>query len=310
MHMNHRARWALAALIAVLAFISFTVAGWAGDPKFNPTSASLSPVTGGEDVLYTATFPYIGSRTLTHPEVRITFPADWTYAAPADPNVCQLTSATSLTCVRQTVKPGDPPVTQAVRFKTTAVTTTVQRTVSSIFTYAEQASQGDNGRADNVAAPDAKVDVDPPNDNSISTCAAKNGGTVSTKQGVSETNKLTTTMILPATAALCSPASAKELPPNDPSVAACPPGVTCTAEIAITNAPLFTAAKPIKLIFEMIVKPKNWYKNGQLPAVPNCKVMGGGTADPDPCITKQENLSKGGQRLTVNWSGLDPRWTG
>jgi hypothetical protein len=309
MHPNRGARWALAAIAATSALVIFAVAGWAASPQFGPRTASLAPnpVTGGTDVLYSVTFPYIGSSTLARSEIRITFPADWTYAAPSDPNVCQTTGATSLTCARGSLRAGV--VTQEVRFKTTAVTVTTPRTVSAILTYSEQASQGDQGRADFVAAPDATVNVKPPGDNDVSKCAAKNGETVSTKAGISETNALATSMKVPATAKLCSPVSIQELPPNDPSVDACPDGVECTTEIAITDAPLFTPAKPVELTFEIFgEKPKAWYKNGQLPAVPDC-TGAPGTASPDPCISGRKNLANG-LRLTVQWSGDDPSWQG
>lgn len=304
------ARLALAALAAGTAFVIFAVAGWAGSPQFGPRTASLAPnpVTGGTDVLYNVTFPYLDGSSLTHAEIRITHPADWTFASPADPNVCQVKGPTSLTCGRGTVRKGDPPVTQEVRFKTSAVTVKTPRTVSAILTYNEQASQGDSGRADFITAPDATVDVKPAGDDDVSKCAAKNGETVATKAGISETNQLTTSMKVPSTAKLCSPVSAQELPPNDPTVDACPEGKECTTEIAITNAPLFTTAKPIELTFEIFGKPKDWYKNGQLPAVPDC-TGSPGTASPDPCISGRKNLSKG-LRLTVLWSGNDPSWQG
>jgi hypothetical protein len=309
MYKIRKLRWALGALAATAAFAVFAVAGWAGDPAFGPRTATLAPdpVTGGTDVLYNVTFPYTGNSNLAHSEIRITFPADWTYAAPSDPNVCQTTGPTSLTCARGSLRAGV--VTQEVRFKTTAVAETTPRTVSAILTYNEQATQGDKGRIDFVTAPDATVNVKPPGDNDVSKCAAKNGETVSTKAGISETNALTTSMKVPATGKLCSPVSIQELPPNDPSVDACPEGVVCTTEIAITDAPLFTPAKPVELTFEIYgEKPKAWYKNGQLPAVADCTGPPG-TASPDPCISGRKNLSKG-LRLTVLWSGNDPSWQG
>jgi hypothetical protein len=309
MQKNRGARWVLAAIAATFAFVLFAVAGWAGSPQFDPRTASLAPhpVTGGTDVLYNVTFPYTGNSTLAHSEIRITFPADWAYAAPSDPNVCQTTGPTSLTCARGSLRRGV--VTQAVRFKTGPVAVTTPRTVSAILTYNEQETQGDNGRADFVTAPDATVNVSPPGDNNVSKCAAKGGETVSTKAGISETNALTTSMKVPSTAKLCSPVSIQELPPNDPSVDACPDGVVCTTEIAITDAPLFTPAKPVELTFEIYgEKPKAWYKNGQLPAVADCTGPPG-TASPDPCISGRKNLSKG-LRLTVLWSGDDPSWAG
>jgi hypothetical protein len=311
MHRHRRTRWALAALAAVFAFGLFTVAGWAGDPQFDPITSSLAPdpVTGGGDVLYNVTYPYTGKGTLTHAEIRITHPADWTYAAPADPDVCQTTGATTLTCFRGATRAGDPPVNQAVRFTTGAVDSSEVRTVNSIFTFREQATQGDLGRIDFVSAPRADVQVVPVSNDHVSKCAAKNGETVSIPGAVSETDAMKITMRIPANAAaLCSPVSAQELPPNDPSVDACPDGIVCTTEIAVVNAPLFTPANPITLNLEIFGKVKSWYKNGQLPAIAECSGPPG-TASPDPCVLKPANISKG-QRWTFLWSGDDPSYGG
>jgi hypothetical protein len=311
MHRHRRTRWALAALAAVLAFGMFTVAGWAGDPQFDEITSSLAPdpVTGGGDVLYNVTYPYTGKGTLTRAEIRITFPADWRYARPADPDVCQTTGPTTLTCVRGTTRAGDPPVTQAVRFTTGAVTSDESRTVSSIFTFREQATQGDQGRIDFVTAPDAEVDVVPVSNDNVSKCAAKNGETVSTPGAVTETDAMKITMAIPATTALCSPVSAVELPPGNPAVDACPGDIVCTTETAVVATPLFTPANPVTLTLEIFGKVKDWYKNGLLPALAKCTAPG--TANPDPCISgNPDNVGKGGQRWTFKWSGDDPSYGG
>jgi hypothetical protein len=308
MQKQREIRWALGALVAVVAFISFTVAGWAGDPQFGTTEASLAPagVTGGSDVLYTATFPYQGRQTLTHGEVVITFPADWTYATPSAPDVCTQTSATTLRCDRETLRPGDPPVTQAVRFTTpTALTPQLGKQVSSFFTYDEGGSDQDRGRSDRALAPDQFVDVLPPSDNHTSKCASKNGDTVATKGGISETNALSTAIVVPSTTALCSPVSVQEFPLGAPA-SACPEGVDCTTGVSVTSTPLYTTGNPIKLIFEVYGKPKSWFKDGVL--VPPC-TGAAGTASPDPCISGRSNISKG-LRLTVLSSGNDPSWEG
>jgi hypothetical protein len=309
MHNHRRTRWALAALAAVLAFGLFTVAGWAGDPQFDPITSSLAPdpVTGGGDVLYNVTYPYTGNGTLTHAEIRITHPADWTFAAPADPNVCQTTGPTTLTCVRETTRKGDPPVTQAVRFTTGAVASSESRRVSSIFTFREQATQGDQGRVDFVSAPDADVQVVPVSNENISKCAHKNGETVSTPGAVTEADAMKITMAVPATTALCSPVSALELPPGDPAVDACPGDIVCTTETAVVSTPLFTPANPVRLILEIFGKVKTWYKNGLLPAIAKCT---GPTANPDPCISGNPTNIPKGQRWTFLWSGDDPSYGG
>jgi hypothetical protein len=309
MHRHRRTRWALGALAAILAFVMFTVAGWAGDPQFDPPSASLAPdpVTGGGDVLYNVTFPYTGQQTLTRSEIRITFPADWDYAAPADPDVCNQSNPTTLICVRGTIRSGAPPVTQAVRFTTGEVDVETPRIVSSVFTFFEQASQGDKGRADSVSA-DAKVQVVPVSNDNVSKCAAKNGESVETPGAVTEADPMKITLAIPANAAaLCSPVSALELPPGDPAVDACPGDIVCTTETAVVSAPLFTPANPIKLTLDVFVKVKTWYKNGQLPALADCTGPPG-TADPDPCISERPKGQ--GQRWTFLWSGDDPSYGG
>jgi hypothetical protein len=308
MHRHRRIRWGLGALVAILAFATFTVAGWAGDPQFDPITSSLAPnpVTEKGDVLYTATYPYTGKGTLTHAEIRITFPADWTYARPADPDVCQTTGPTTLTCVRGTTRAGDPPVVQAVRF-TTGGAAPDPKTVSSIFTFREQATQGDQGRVDFVSAPVAAVKVVPVSNDNVSKCAGKNGETVSTPGAVTETDAMKISLTTPATTALCSPVSAVELPPGNPAVDACPEGIVCTTETAVVDAPLFTPTNPIKLVLEIYGKAKTWYKNGLLPAIANCT---GPTANPDPCISGNPTNVPKGQRWTFLWSGDDPSYGG
>jgi hypothetical protein len=308
MYRHRRIRWGFGALVAVLAFATFTVAGWAGDPQFGEITASLAPnpVTENGDVLYTVTYPYTGKGSLTHAEIRITHPAELEYAAPADPDVCQETNPTTLTCFRGTTRAGDPPVVQAVRF-TTGDAAPDPKTVSSIFTFREQATQGDQGRVDFVPAPGRAVQVVPESNDHIAKCARKNGETVSTPGAVTETDAMKILLTTPATTALCSPVSALELPPGDPAVDACPGDIVCTTETAVVDAPLFTPANPIKLVLEIFGKAKTWYKNGLLPAIANCT---GPTANPDPCISGNPTNVPKGQRWTFLWSGDDPSYGG
>jgi hypothetical protein len=198
-------------------------------------------------------------------------------------------------------------VVQAVRFTTKAVDSNELRTVSSIFTFREQATQGDQGRIDFVSAPDAEVHVVPVSNDNVSKCVAK-GESVSTPGAVTEADAMKITLAIPANAAgLCSPVSALELPPGDPSVDACPGDIVCTTETAVVSAPLFTPANPIKLTLDVFVKVKTWYKNGQLPALADCTGPPG-TADPDPCISGRPKGQ--GQQWTFLWSGDDPSYGG
>ena len=297
-------RWALGTVVAIAGFVTFTVAGWAGDPQFGTIESSLAPapaVTGGGDVLYTVTYPYTGRATLTHSVVEITFPAGWTFAAPAAPNVCVQATSTTVRCDRGSIGSGDPPVVQAVRFTTPEALAATPREVKSILTFKESGSDQNKSHVDSVDAPAATVNVVPPSDNHVSKCAAKGGATVGTKSGISETNGLTTTINVPPTTGLCSPVSAQEFPPQDPAVTACP---TCTTEVSVTATPLFSAANPIELVFEIYGKPKTWFKNGV--PVPACTGPG---ATPDPCISQRSNIGKG-LRLKVLTSGNDPSWEG
>jgi hypothetical protein len=248
--------------------------------------------------------------------VQIELPSDWTYDPAneedptADPDLCTLTGST-LTCERGAIRPGAV-VTQKVKLRTGAVSTISTRTVKSRLTFDERDSDGSpgSGRIDNIPAPDVQVQVLPVTNDHFRTCADRNGDNVSTKLGASAANALTTAMSVPGTTDLCSPVSTQELPADDPTVDACPEGVTCTTPIGITDAPQFEATDPITLTFSIYGVQKNipWYKNAQLPAVPACS-GDPGEASPDPCV---EDRSKSGKvvELVVLWSGNDPSWQG
>jgi hypothetical protein len=311
----------IAVVAATMALGVLAVAGWAGDPNFDPPTASggPNPVTGGGDILYTVEFKYDGEmnhQALQHVRVAIDLPAGWTYAPPseedptADPDVCTLTGST-LICERGAIRPGAV-VTQKVKLRTGVVSALVTRTVKSRLTFDERDSDGSpgSGRTDNIPAPDVDVQVLPLTDNHFRTCADRDGDNVSTKLGASAANPLTTEMLIPGTTDLCSPVSTQELPADDPTVDACPEGVKCTTAIGITAAPQFDAADPITLTFSIYGVAKNipWYKNAQLPAVPACS-GDAGQASPDPCVDSRSKSSKVTE-LVVLWSGNDPSWQG
>ncbi|HKH29666.1 MAG TPA: hypothetical protein VKA45_01310, partial [Gaiellaceae bacterium] len=301
----------------------FVVSGLAGTPAFGTVESELAPevVIAGTDVLYTVSFPYLGKQTLVKGEIRITFPADWSFAPPNDPNTAPPASpnvcapATSpdpatklLSCIRGTIRPGDP-IVQEVRFRTGAVAD--GKKVTSVLTFDEGGSDQDTGRSDIIPADPASVDVVlAGDDRRAGKCGDPDGDEVSTKQGISVDNQMTTKMILPANpdkAAICSPAFAREEPAG--SIAGvCPTTVVCTTEIAITGAPQFLRTKPITLIFDIYGKPKDLYKTGLTGGptlVPPCTR----TNPPDPCVSKKSNITDG-TRWTINWSGNDPSWTG
>lgn len=317
-------RWLSGLAGALILCGGFVVSGLAGTPAFGTVESGLAPevVITGTDVLYTVSFPYLGKQTLVNGEIRITFPADWSFAPegdpntapPAKPNVCAPATSPDpatklLTCVRGTIRAGDPPIVQEVRFRTGAVGD--GKTVSSLLTFDEGGSDQDTGRSDIIRAiPDASVDVVlAGDDRRAGKCGDPDGDEVSTKQGISVDNQMTTKMILPAnpdSTALCSPAFAKELAFG--TVNACPQNVVCTTEIAITEAPQFLPTKPITLIFDIFGKPKDIYKTG-LNGVPTLVPPCTRTAPPDPCVSNKGNI-KDGTRWTINWSGNDPSWQG
>jgi len=317
-------RWLSGLAGALVLCGGFVVSGLAGTPAFGMVESGLAPevVTAGTDVLYTVSFPYLGKQTLVNGQVRITFPADWSFAPagdpnpapPAAPNVCSESTSPSpetklLTCVRGTIRAGDPTIVQEVRFQTGAAGD--RKVVTSLLTFDEGGSDQDTGRSDIVNADPAFVDVVlAGDDRRAGKCGNPNGDEVSTKQGISVDNQMTTKMILPANpdkAAICSPAFAREEPAG--SIAGvCPTTVVCTTEIAITGAPQFLRTKPITLIFDIYGKPKDLYKTGLTGGptlVPPCTR----TNPPDPCVSKKSNITDG-TRWTINWSGNDPSWTG
>ena len=306
-------RW-LSGFAGVLALCgAFVMSGLAGTPAFGTITSKLAPevVVTGTDVLYTVTFPYEGSQTLVASEIRITFPTDWSYEAAA-PDVCTeadpQTTPKTLTCLRGTIRAGDPPIVQEVRFQTGTVANAKQ--VDSLLTF-DEGPDRDVGRSDIIKADPAFVDVvGTADDRRAGKCGNTNGDEVATKQGISASNKMTTKLILPAnpdSSALCSPAFAKELPVG--SIAGtCPTTVVCTTEIAITDAPQFLPTNPITLVFDIYGKPKNLYKTG-LNGVPTLVPPCTGATPPDPCVSNKGNI-RDGTRWTIKWSGNDPSWTG
>lgn len=294
-------RIGLTAVLVVGVAAIVAAVGRADDPRFDNIQSSIGPgfVDGGSDVLVKASWHYIDSRTLTHSSVRFTIPTGWALAA-ADPVGCTQTGIT-VTCAWGTIRQGDT-ISQSVRLTTDADLGTA--TVRSDLLFYE--GPGNPGRVNLVPALPVSTDVISAGDpNKVGKCVG--GGSVSTDAGVGGSD---TSATVPNSDELCTPISISERVRQNPTEA-CLPGIQCVLEIVTTDSAQFPASTPIKL---KIVYRGMGISNLPLiftsavlqTQVPACTGPG---ATPDPCFTDRRARQ---QSVTwfVNWSGLDPGWTG
>jgi hypothetical protein len=296
---------------AVLALVlaaagAFAVVGRADDPRFH-TQASIGPgfVDAGSNVLVKASWEYFDTRTLNHVSVRFTLPAGWMLVE-ADPDVCSQTGAI-VTCPRDRIRPGDPPLTQDVELQTTSALG--DKPVLADLLFAE--GPENPGRLDTVPAlptPHAEVISTTNTPNKIGKCVNSGGATVSTDVGVGNSE---TSAVVPATEELCSPISIDEKVRLN-GQEACTTGYTCTLDIVTTDSAVFPASDPIKLtiIFrkqQIGLLPLIFTSNTRQIQVPECS--DDAVAAPDPCWSDRRAQ---GNRLTyeLNWTGADPSWSG
>ena len=296
---------------AVLALVlaaagAFAVVGRADDPRFT-TQASIGPgfVDAGSNVLVKASWQYLDTRTLNHVSVRFTLPAGWTLVE-SDPNLCAQTG-NIVTCPRDRIRPGDPPLTQDVELQTTSALG--DKPVQADLLFAE--GPENPGRIDTVPAlptPHAEVISTTNTPNKLGKCVSSGGATVSTDAGVGNSE---TTAVVPATDELCSPISIDEKVRLN-GQEACTPGYTCTLDIVTTDSAVFPASDPIKLtiIFrkqQIGLLPLIFTSNTRQIQVAECS--DDDVANPDPCWSDRKAQ---GNRLTyqVNWTGADPGWSG
>jgi hypothetical protein len=286
----------------------FAMVGRADDPRFH-TQASIGPgfVDAGSNVLVKASWQYLDTRTLNHVSVRFTLPTGWTLVE-ADPDLCTQAANTNIvTCPRNRIRPGDPPLTQDVELQTTSALG--DKTVQADLLFAE--SPENPGRIDTVPAlptPHAEVISTTDTPDKIGKCVSNAGATISTDAGVGNSE---TSAVVPASDELCTPFSIDEKVRVGQE--GCIPNYVCTLEVVNTEAAVFPASDPIKL--------KITFRGQQIPLlpliftsptprqiqVPEC--TDDAVASPDPCWSDRRLQ---GNRLTyfVNWTGADPTWTG
>jgi hypothetical protein len=282
----------------------FAMVGRADDPRFGPIESSIGPgiVDTNSDVLVKASWQYIDNRTLTKSSVRFTLQAGWTLVD-ADPDVCSQTGMT-VTCPRGTIRPGDL-IAQAVELKTD--TDLGEAIVESDLLFYE--GPGNPGRVNTVPADDVTTEVIPEGEpNKVGKCVGRGGGSVSTDPDVGNSE---TTATVPGTDELCTPISISEKVRLD-AQESCLPDVACVLDIVTTDSVLFPATDPIKLRITFRGQginnlPLQFISSALQTFVPECP--DDNVASPDPCFsdkrTRQQSVT-----WCVNWTGLDPGWTG
>jgi hypothetical protein len=296
-------RTGIVLLVVLAAAVMFAAVTRASDPRFNQVQSSVGPgiVDAGADVLYKAQWHYIDNQTLTHPAVVITVPDGWALVS-SDPTGCTQ-SGTLITCDRGTIRQGDY-IRQAVELRTDADLDT--QTVTSFLRFYEgPVNPGRLQRAPTDPADTTVISADDPN--KAGKCVDKNGGTLSTDQGVGGSS---TSALVPSTTALCTPVSIDErlrLGPLD----ACLTGLECVSEVVTTDAPAGSTADPIKLTIVYYGTGLNnrplIFNGGQSDEqqVPACTGPG---ATPDPCYPSSPRSRQQSVTWVVNWSGRDPTW--
>jgi hypothetical protein len=300
-------RTGLVLVLALAAAGIFAMVGRADDPIFGEKTSSIGPgiVDANSNVLVKASWHYIDTRTLNHSSVRFTVPAGWTLVE-ADPNVCTQPSSLVVSCPRGTIRPGNV-ISQAVELKTDS--DLGPATVEADLLFAE--GPENPGRSQVEPAPDATTGViaagsgEP---NKVGKCVGNGGGSVSTDPGAGNSE---TTATVPETDELCTPISITERIRLN-AQEACLPNVACVLDIVTTDSALFPPDDPIvlKITFRgqgINNLPLQFVSSALQTFVPECD--DDAVADPDPCYsgkrTRQQSVT-----WTVNWTGLDPGWTG
>lgn len=297
-------RTGLVLVLALAAAGIFAVVGRADDPQFGEITSSMGPgiVDANANVLVKASWHYIDNRTLNHSSVRFTVPDGWTLQD-ADPDVCTQPSATVVTCPRGTIRPDDV-IAQAVELKTDGDLGNATVEIDLLFAEGPE----NPGRTQVQPAPDVGTTVIAPGDpNKVGKCVGSNQS-VSTDAGAGNSE---TTATVPETAELCTPISITEKVRLN-AQEACLPDVACVLDIVTTDSALFPATDPIKLkiVFRgqgINSLPLIFTSSALQTIVPEC--LDDNVAAPDPCYSDKRTRQ---QSVTwfVNWTGLDPGWTG
>ena len=301
-------RTGLVLVLALGAAGVFAMVGRADDPVFGEKTSSIGPgiVDQQDTVLVKASWEYLDTPTLNHSLVRFTHPAGWTLVS-SDPSVCQRASATTVTCSRGQIRTGDV-LEQAVRLRVGS--SLGQATVLPELLFSERPDNP--GRLDSEPAPAVSTTVISADDavepNRVGKCVSGNNATVSTAAGVGNSE---TTAEVPQSNELCTPISISErIRLNGQE--ACLPGRACVLDIVTTDSALFPADDPIvlKITFRgqgINNLPLIFTSNLLQTEVPECD--DDDVAAPDPCYSDKKSRQQS-VTWTVNWTGLDPGWTG
>lgn len=286
-------------LLATVAAGVFALAGRADDPAIVPVSSSAKPgfINPNGDVLYNASWQDNDNRTFTHTRVEITIPAGWTLVSSA-PSGCTR-NGTLVTCEWGTLHFGDL-VSQTVRLHSDGDAGT-QPISADLLVYE---GPGNPGRVNHILALPASTEVldQTLTPDKAGDCSSGNPfGTVA-GSGNSET-----TATAPVTGALCTPITIVERPRDNPSEF-CLTGVTCVNDIVTTDsAQVLTTPIKLKIIFRQTSSHELIFTSsvGQFEVLqctdPN--------ASPDACWYDRKFRQQSATWF-VNWSGVDPGWTG
>jgi hypothetical protein len=289
-------------LLATVAAGVFALVGRADDPVFDQISSSAQPgfIDATGDVLYTASWHDNDNRNFTHTKVEITIPAGWTLVS-SDPSGCTL-AGTLVTCQWGTLHFGQV-VTQTVRLHSDG--DLGNQVISSRLVVYE--GPGNPGRVNHIPAPDAQTNVFDPTafPDKAGDCVSGNFsvGTV-VGSGNSET-----TATAPTTNKLCTPITIVERPRANPTEF-CLPGIQCVNDIVSTDAAQVSATNPIKL--KILFKSTSSHELIFTSSVGQFEVQqctNSNAAAPDPCWYDRRFRQQSATWF-VNWSGLDPGWTG
>jgi hypothetical protein len=282
-------------LLASVAAGVFALVGRADDPSFNQVSSTAQPgfIDSNGDVLFTATWHDNDNRNFTHTRVEITIPAGWTLVSPSDPSGCTQ-AGTLVTCQWGTLRFNDV-VTQTVRLHSDA-DTGLQPVKADLVVYE---GPGNPGRANHIPVLlDAQTDVFDPaaNPDKAGDCVS---GNFSVGTVVGSGNSETTATAPTGTGKLCTPITIVEQSRPSP-----------LTDIVTTDAALVPTTKPIKLkiLFKNTSSHTlNFTSAGGQSEVPQCTDTR--FASPDPCWYDRKFRQQSATWF-VNWSGLDPTWTG
>lgn len=301
-------RTGLVLVLALAAAGIFAMVGRAEDPVFGEKTASIGPgiVDAQDTVLVKASWQYLGNQTLNHAFVRFTHPAGWTVVA-GDPDTCEQASTTTVTCDVGQIRSGDV-VEQAVRLRPDS--DLGPATVRTDLLFSERPDNP--GRVDTEPGLEVQTTVISADENlepnRVGKCVGPGGGTVATLSGAGDSEASAT---VPETDELCTPFTIVERLRLD-ATETCIPDYACVLDVVTMDSALFPADDPIKLkvVFRgqgINSLPLLFVSDTRRIQVPDCS--DDDVAAPDPCVAdkraRQQSVT-----WTVNWTGLDPSWTG